>query len=1292
MKLTTQNRNAVRRNISRAVVLAFVVEVVLFPIRPALGQEATSLRLPGQMVSESLEYFPAVLRGLQYFPDDPLKFNFIIDAGDEDLAGESLKNESSELIKYFLASLTVPDENMWVNLSPTEKDRMIPDGFGSTKMGMTLLAQDYLLKQLAASLTNPETDLGKTYWDNAGSGCDHSLQNRVWIVPDIAKIYRQQDKVFVAQAHLKVMLAEDRSLDGQQSVGVMASRGALSTSSDVAERSSVAGAPATAQGTSQIFRATILPIIEKQVNEGKDFAPLRQVYHSLILAVWFKKHLRESFLGKNYAQKNKIDGVETDDLSLKEKIYGEYLQSFEKGIYNIIKEEVDPLTQEMIPRKYFSGGIDATNLVTGVDVAGSSLEVKSAQKGRAYEVLTYLGLNRESKNRSFVAALSVSLLFHLSLLAWGPPAIDARPIESAPRLEAVLASLPDLKKSDEQQGPNSTDQKEPKPLIMRIDGKPLEFYEGSLQAPLATIMTPQEGADPKNPFGLSEEQLKASPHALVGANGEVVEVPIGQVGVSALTRESTYVPPPVLKEYEPPPVYSYGSLDRFAPTAAGFKPITIAQGKNLAMEPVKGLKDTYEVAVRGIGTLGDMANRLGIWKEHPEHQGNVVSPQKADELLTRMGDINSVDFGVRKESLFTAYNFTADELARFFNQAGQQLTPKEKEFRDFLEKNGAIKKQGGQFVGGQDVNILVHPNDLSEADERTAREHEKGHALYEQDKQYQKAVSNVKDKLTADQKEFLKKLLMHMGYHEVSHDREFAEYFTDTELLIAHLRRIFKDQYDRNQSPETRARARELAAKMFEERAVSKRESGQFFKDFMKEFLNKTMLGLVQAKRDAQKRAGIDDAEAKPAEMSFLNTNIIPHFDPGGIGLSLSRVEVKSFEGNKEEIIKRLAQAEQKVSAQDQKQALADLERYIKDQGYTAEDVFALRQDYFENGAWDINLVRKQGEVPLQKVVERKLAQVPVSERNNAQSILKAVREVLSQKSYAFGESLSVRVLVNVAGESLELAVYAYGTHNRSWQGQTRVRAESLRAVTFSLNYPDRLEDWGGNLDVYARGENFSQAFDGAFGKLDEKLKSRGIGSMSPVSQTRNALTLEQILAERFNGVQRVYPQQSLDFLMPVDIGGEVWDLHIVQNEKRDGFETRLAIEIPGTGETLGSLGVRVDTTTAREGFQKAVVELRRKIKDKPPASASAKSASSALDAEAVGGIDFNPQNWQIEEQEQLKRPALSQILFDPETSTLIPFSGITPFIIQTTPVSLPLLLGFSSSFVSEDTSLAQVP
>ena len=74
------------------------------------------------------------------------------------------KEEFNKIIKYFLVSLAMPNKDMWVNLSPYESKRIIPEVFGQTEMGRDLLAQDYILKQFTASLIYPEEGLGKKFW------------------------------------------------------------------------------------------------------------------------------------------------------------------------------------------------------------------------------------------------------------------------------------------------------------------------------------------------------------------------------------------------------------------------------------------------------------------------------------------------------------------------------------------------------------------------------------------------------------------------------------------------------------------------------------------------------------------------------------------------------------------------------------------------------------------------------------------------------------------------------------------------------------------------------------------------------------------------------------------------------------------------------------------------------------------------------------------------------------------------------------------------------------------------
>ncbi len=321
-----------------------------------IPQTILNLPIPGTMVPVTAGFAPLIIKGVNIYPDNPLKLDFIIDRGDTDLNEEEFKINSEKLIKYFLASLTVPEEEMWVNLSPYEKDRIIPGDFGKTEMGRDLLAQDYLLKQLTSSLMYPENELGKEFWDRVYKKAQEQFStteipmntfNKIWIVPQEAFVYEHTKGAFVVSSHLKVMLEEDYiALEANKN---SKKHGLGDVTKD--EMEVISGM------NSQVVREVLIPEIEKEVNEGSTFANLRQIYNSVILASWYKQALKESLLGQVYVNKKKTVGVEVNDKEINEKIYNQYVEAFKKGVYNYIKEDIDPVTNEMIPRKYFSGGI-----------------------------------------------------------------------------------------------------------------------------------------------------------------------------------------------------------------------------------------------------------------------------------------------------------------------------------------------------------------------------------------------------------------------------------------------------------------------------------------------------------------------------------------------------------------------------------------------------------------------------------------------------------------------------------------------------------------------------------------------------------------------------------------------------------------------------------------------------------------------------------------------------------------------------------------------------------------------
>src|SRR6202451_2256998 len=149
----------IRANIVLGLILAFFTHSC-GPMPLSQAQEFC-LPAPGIMLPLSPEFNPPILKGIKVHPDNPFRFDFILDRGDGQLSNDALKDESSKLIKYFLASLTIPEKDLWVNLSPYEKDRIIPNSFGLTEMGRDLLAEDYMLKQITATLIYPEDAGGK---------------------------------------------------------------------------------------------------------------------------------------------------------------------------------------------------------------------------------------------------------------------------------------------------------------------------------------------------------------------------------------------------------------------------------------------------------------------------------------------------------------------------------------------------------------------------------------------------------------------------------------------------------------------------------------------------------------------------------------------------------------------------------------------------------------------------------------------------------------------------------------------------------------------------------------------------------------------------------------------------------------------------------------------------------------------------------------------------------------------------------------------------------------------------
>jgi len=412
------------------------------------------LPAPGTMVNLSPAYEPVIIKGLTVHKDNPFLFDFIVDIGQDKMSGGPLKKEGEKLIKYFLASLAIPDKDLWVNLSPYEKNKMVPEALGQTDMGRDLLEQDYILKQITASLIYPEKDLGKKFWDKVYTKAQEmygttqipvNTFNKVWIMADRAEVYEHNQTAFVVDSHLKVMLEEDYLALSHHVIPakgrnipcfLVLKTGGLSRHSQL-----LAGIHSLG---SQVVRQIILPALEKEVNTGQNFANLRQIFNSIILASWYKRNLKQALLNRFYADRSKVKGLEykasvilkktvilsaAKDLNKinsmaapqndVEAIYQQYLKAYKKGVFNYIKDTGTPNAVSG-PRKYFSGGM-AVGAAGNPKITNDAAQLSASLPDRALVSFeTGLDLNKQ--------AIDAAMTTRRKLLPGATAAIAGRPL------------------------------------------------------------------------------------------------------------------------------------------------------------------------------------------------------------------------------------------------------------------------------------------------------------------------------------------------------------------------------------------------------------------------------------------------------------------------------------------------------------------------------------------------------------------------------------------------------------------------------------------------------------------------------------------------------------------------------------------------------------------------------------------------------------------------------------------------------------------------------------------------
>jgi HEAT repeat protein len=312
--------------------------------------------LPAACEPESFR--PVHLRYLSYDRQNS-DFKVLMDKGSSFSPADSfsLEDTTRALFDYFLIGISLPNKVFWVNLRPDAAENIIDPLLARTDMGRVLLEADLQLKKDTAQMLNPDTGTGREYWDKlykkAGElfGLDNMsipVVIRPWITPGEIILSESPENAYIYKANLKVMLEADY-LKGRPGTVYRDKR-----------------SQAINEYAAQLARSLVIPKLTYQVNTAKRYAPLRQVYYSLILAQWFKQR----FYGKGGYYSWLIDREELSGLASKEPwsvnvYFDAYRRSFENGEFNT-RENIHTIYGQSI-RNYCSGGIVFESLLLSRD-------------------------------------------------------------------------------------------------------------------------------------------------------------------------------------------------------------------------------------------------------------------------------------------------------------------------------------------------------------------------------------------------------------------------------------------------------------------------------------------------------------------------------------------------------------------------------------------------------------------------------------------------------------------------------------------------------------------------------------------------------------------------------------------------------------------------------------------------------------------------------------------------------------------------------------------------------------
>ena len=238
--------------------------------------------------------------------------------------------------------LVLSPDKFWVNLNPSEPNRIIDDQLGQTNAGRELLDADFQLKRSSATLMNPNTTLGAQYWqDLAGSSPSVCYGSRMWIVPGQVQVREDGGSLYILKAQLAVKAVPDHVADMPADCHY--------------------DAQTDARGQ-RLDQTMIVPLITKMVNTAPEYAPIRRAFMARIVAQWIRdRHAsgqRTSF--DSLIDSGNIGPAQLQDGWQPQQVFNAYVKSLKDGefTYNTTFHQGGATYIQKIT----VGGVDFTNL------------------------------------------------------------------------------------------------------------------------------------------------------------------------------------------------------------------------------------------------------------------------------------------------------------------------------------------------------------------------------------------------------------------------------------------------------------------------------------------------------------------------------------------------------------------------------------------------------------------------------------------------------------------------------------------------------------------------------------------------------------------------------------------------------------------------------------------------------------------------------------------------------------------------------------------------------------------